>query len=221
MIRRPSRRLVAGGLVAALVLALEWNVLGVLRYPGGPLREASADGMFALDIRPANQGAVIAGDVPGFWHPIDGPLQYGLLTLSNPSGFSATIEAITPVDPTAGLIVDAVYVMKPDAERTEVLAWGTGGVYPPASEMERDYTTLPALIMPTDDTHLHDPSVILIVRSSEPGPIGWSALAVDYRIGPFSFRVIRHAGLTGCLGPLPPGSQCGSDPPGTEEEEGS
>ena len=219
MTRRPSRRTVVGGLLVALVIALELNVLGVLRYPGGPLREPSADALLWLDIRPADQGAVVAGDAPGYWHQAGVPLQYGMLTLANPSSLSGTIEAVTPVDPTPGLVVDAVYLMKPGSTRGEVLAWGPGGVYPPQSTIDQDYTTLPAQIGPTDEAHLLDPGVILVVRSLEPGPIGWSALAIDYRIGPFTFRVIQHAGLTGCIGPLPTGSQCGADPEGTEEED--
>src|SRR4029077_2731880 len=46
----------ATALVITSLLAL--NVLGVLRYPGGPLREASADGILWLDTRPADEGSI-------------------------------------------------------------------------------------------------------------------------------------------------------------------
>jgi hypothetical protein len=223
MTRRPARRLVVRGVVAAAAITLGLNVVGVLRYPGGPLREPSADALLWLDIRPANQGSNLVGDVSGSWHAIDVPLQFGILSLSNPSGFTATIESVTPVDPTQGLIVDAVYVLKPDGSHREIAAWGTPGVYPPAETLASDFTTLPAIVVPTGDSHEHDPAVILYVRSPVAGPIGWSALAVDYRIGPFTFRTIQHDALAGCLGPLAAGSQCGdgaADPEGEEGEGG-
>jgi len=202
------------GLAGLLVL----NVLGVLRYPGGPLREPSADGLLWLDIRPADQGSAQVADVSGYWHAIDVPLQYGLLSLSNNSGYSATVEAVTPIDPSPGLIVDALYVLKTGAAPGDVLAWGTGGVYPTETTLDRDYTTLPAVVEPAADA-LHPPNVILVVRSREPGAIGWSALAVDYRIGPFTFRTVHHLALAGCLGPLPAGTTCGDEPVDHEEED--
>ena len=202
-----------------MTIALALNVLGFLRYPGGPLRDPSADGPIWLDIRPANEGAIEVGDVSGHWQLLDVPLQYGVLSLGNPSPFTATIDAITPIDATAGLVVDAVYVQRPDGVRGEVAAWGTTGVYPPPAVLATEFAMLPATVEPTGESHERDPVVILIVRSAQPGPIGWSALAVDYRLGPFSLRVIQHFSLTGCLGPMPAGMTCGDESVDNGEEE--
>jgi len=218
--RARRRQAVLAGLIVAIAIAIGLNVLGILRYPGGPLRESSADGFLWLDVRPADQGSNAVGDVAGSWHAVDVPLQFGILTVSNPSSFSATIDAITPIDATPGLVIDAVYVMRPDMPRGEVLAWGPSGVYPPASILTSDYTALPATVVPTGATHEHDPAVLVIVRSAEAGPIGWSALEVAYRIGPFAFRAIHHLELRGCLGPLPSGAECGDEPVDHEDEDG-
>ena len=44
--------------------------------------------------------------------------------------------------------------------------------------------------------------------------LGYDAVAIDYRIGPFAFTVIYHQALVVCLNPLPEGTGCSIDEDG-------
>lgn len=198
--------LIAAGLVIA---ALALNIVGVLRYPGGPLREPSADGPLWLDMRPSDQGSNTVGNsLPSDWAVAGRSYQFGVLTIHNSTSMSATIEAVTPLDPTAGLVVEGVYVRRPDSPATDVVAFGPVGQFPDAATLQRDFVPLPAAIPPSGDTHEHDALFLVVMRSAGPGAFGFSALAVDYRFGPFTFHAIHHLALAGCLGPLPAGAAC-------------
>jgi hypothetical protein len=201
--------LIAAGLVIA---ALALNIVGVLRYPGGPLREPSADGPLWLDMRPSDQGSnTVSNSLPSDWAVAGRSYHFGLFTIRNPTSLSASLEAVTPLDPTAGLILEAVYVRRLDSPPTDIIAFGPAGQYPDPATLQRDFVPLPAAIPPSGDTHEHDVQVLVVVRSDGPGAFGFSALAVDYRFGPFAFHSIQHLALAGCLGPLPSGATC---PPG-------
>lgn len=204
------RRVVLGGLTLAVaVIAL--NIAGVLRYPGGPLREPSADGPLLLDIRPADQGSITVGNSqPSDWAVAGRPYDFGLLTIHNPTSFDVVIEAVTPIDPTTGLVLEAVYVQRPGVTPTASVGFGPSERIDSAT-IRRDFDWLPATVVPSGDTHLNDAEVIIVARSDEVGAFGFSALALDYRIGPFTFHAIQHLALAGCLGPLPSGTSCPQD----------
>jgi len=194
--------LLAVGLVVA---GLALNIVGVLRYPGGPLRDPSDDGPLWLDTRPSDQGSNTVGNsLPSDWAIAGRSYDFGLLTIHNPTNYSATLEVVTPLDPTPGLVVEAVYVRRSGAPPTSTgtLAFGPTGLNPDPATLQRDYVRLPATVEPSGDTHELDAQVLVVVRSASPGQFGFSALALDYRLGPFTFHAIEHVALAGCMGPL-------------------
>lgn len=194
--------------LAVLTAALALNVAGLLRYPGGPLREPSADGPLWLDTRPADQGSIIVGNtLPSDWAVAGRSYNVGTLTIHNPSSLTATLEAVTPLDPT-GLVLEAVYGRQSDAPSAEITGFGPSGEHPDLATLGRDFATLPLAIPPSGDSHDRDTQLLVVLRSTGPGAFGFSALAVDYRLGPFAFHVIEHLALAGCMGPLPSGSSC-------------
>lgn len=195
--------IVAGLAVAGVAL----NVVGVIRYPGGPLRELSADGPLWLDTRPADQGSnAIGNSLPSDWAVAGQTYVLGTLVIHNATGFSATIEAVTPLDPTPGLTLDAVWVRRPTSVTGNLIGFGPSSMGPDAATFQRDFLRLPATIPGGADGS--DTQVILVLGSGPPGAFGFSALAVDYRVGPFTFHAVQHLALAGCLGPLPAGVSC-------------
>jgi hypothetical protein len=187
------RALVVAG--AIIIVALVLNFVGMVRYPGGPLRGPSADGILWLDIRPADQGQVINGNDPSAdWARTDTDLVFTGLWLSNPSPWAVTVEAITPIEISPELVVGEVLVLRPQAEE-QLVQYG-----PLTAEgravLGRDYSPLPARIDPGESNR----SVALVVRSSRPGSAGFEAMAIDYRLGPFTLRVVHHVALHACLG---------------------
>jgi hypothetical protein len=206
--RGVGRRLLAASVVVALILAA-LNVTGLARYPGGPLREANADGPLWLDIRPSDQGSSSVGnDEPADWAKVGVPLYFGLLMLRNPWPWNATVEAITPVSPTPGLILDAVYVSRPGVSIGDPTVLGPEPSVPGGLTLDEAYSGLPAKV--ESDTNSPEKSAFTLVKvhSDQPGALGFKALAIDYRIGPFAFRAVQHLALQACLGPLPTGSRC-------------
>jgi hypothetical protein len=194
---------------ALFVAVLVLNVLGVLRYPGGPLREPSADGPLWLDIRPADQGSsLVSNSQPSDWAIAGRSYYYGQLAIRNETALSAVIEAVTPIDPTPELVVEAIYIQRPGAPRGEVTAFGPTGAFPDASSLEQDFVRLPVSIPGNADSPEDAARVLVVLSSKSPGAFGFSALALDYRLGPLAFRTIHHLALAGCLGPLLPGEAC-------------
>lgn len=105
------RRLLVIG-AAAVVVLVALNVIGVLRYPGGPLRDQS-DAPLWLDIRLGESGSSRVDLGPTAGRDLLGtPVYYSVPVLTNSWPWPATVEAITPVDPTPGLVVDGVYVSR-------------------------------------------------------------------------------------------------------------
>jgi hypothetical protein len=194
---------------AVVVLAiLALNVVGLLRYPGGPLREEGIDAPLWLDIPAGNQGSSAVGfRQPNDWALAGRPLYYGLLTLHNPWPWAATVEAITPIDPSPGLVVEGVYVSRAGSLATGTTIW-TEPLMPAGQRFDEAFSGLPAAVEPNGPTHEADARTLLVVRADRPGLISFSALAVDYRVGPLSFHVVEHLALRGCLGPLPSGTSC-------------
>lgn len=196
--------LLIAGVAATLILL---NVAGVLRYPGGPLRDASADGLLWLDVRAAGQGSNTTGFGPGDQWAVGRSYDYALMSIHNPWPFTATVGNVTPLEPSPGLSVEAIHVQRPGSS-VDAFALFPSGERLDQSELQRDFIPVPAEVAPTGDTHDHDLLVFLVLRSNEPGAFGFSALALDYRVGPLTFRTTYHQALAGCLGPLPPNETC-------------
>ncbi len=192
--------------IAVLLVAL--NIAGYARYPGGPLREPSATGPLWLDMRPADQGGFTVGNDPTDWARTGVPLYYGELTLHDEWPWPVRVEAIAPVDLTGGLTIQAVHLSRPGTPAGPVTGWGPELLLPPGLTLEQAYVLLPANVEPAGASHERDAQTLLVVSGSRPGRAGFSSLALDYRVGPFAFRVIQHVALVACLGPLPAGVTC-------------
>lgn len=83
--------------LAAAVVAL--NMVGVLRYPGGPLRDPSDDGPLWLDLRPADRGSSTVGNTqPSDWAIGGRSYDFGLLTVTHPRAGEARVEHPDPAD---------------------------------------------------------------------------------------------------------------------------
>jgi len=195
-------------IVAAIALVvIGLNVAGVLRYPGGPLRDPSADGPLWLDLRPADQGGIEVGSEPSDMSAAGRPIYFGTLALSNPWPYPARIEAITPVDPTAGLVIDHVWLGRPADVGAVAMGLGPEPGVPP-EQFDEVFQPLPFEIEANVGP---DRAVIVLIElhADAPGGTGFRSLAVDYRVGPASFHVVQPYMLALCLGPLDPGQECG------------
>jgi hypothetical protein len=202
------RRVIVIGGAAVVVAALVLNVLGVLPYPGGPLREDNADGPLWLDARPADQGNNSVGSTPDAdWALTNKDFAVGSMMLENPWPFAATIESIEPVAPSDGLQVSGTFVRRPDVPIDDGII---GFVHDPQdlrTLVDSQYAPLPALIAPGGPRR----DFVIVVRSPKAGPAGFDAVAVTYRVGPFSFRVVHHQGLKLCLGETAATRNCPDD----------
>jgi hypothetical protein len=192
--------------VVVVVGLVTLNVLGVLRYPGGPLRESDADGVLWLDTRPADQGSIEVG----------GPLQIGLpvytsvVQLQNAWPISATVEAVTPVDPTPGLVIDHVWIGRPGSPDSASVGLGPDPGLPDGTALDDLYMSFPGAV-PASGTDVAMAPILIQAHASALGDQGFAALAVDYRVGPFSFRVIQHLAVSLCVVPLPPQQGCAQE----------
>jgi hypothetical protein len=72
---------------------------------------------------------------------------------------------------------------------------------PPGQTFEAQFSGLPAPIDPGAEAQVY-----LVVHADKPGPLGFYALDVAYRAGPFTFHAIQHMRLNMCLGPMPSGT---------------
>ena len=189
--------------VVAFVLAA--NVAGLLRYPGGPLRELTADGPLWLDTRSAGQSQAIQGFGSSAGIPFGQPLYTGIF-LHNQSPWPATIERISLIDPTPGLALADVGLALPGSSGT--LAGLIFGDHSDIAEPE-DYGPLPAPL--PGDNSADEGRALLTVSTTTPGHQQYRAVAVDYRIGPFAFQSIFHQAISVCLTPVPADDSCGDD----------
>jgi hypothetical protein len=195
------------------VVALSLNVVGLLRYPGGPLRDPSADGLFALDVRPANQGYNAVGNDPTAWAGVGQPLYFGTIHVYNAWPLTATIEAVTPLDLTPGLSVDRILAGVPSdamlpASWADVPAF-LGSDQPSTDEtLGGRFTPPPIQVVQSSPDDIHTTTLLLVVSAQEPGRYGFSGVAVDYRVGPFTFQAVQYEELRTCIGPFSPEQVC-------------
>ena len=203
-----TRRRVGLGLAAFVVVAVVLNVAGVLRYPGGPLREPSADAVLWLDIRPPDQGSnrvgLSARSEVGPGVPI-----YTSIDLGNESPWPATVEQIRLLGLTPGLrLIDAKLAVPGRTGSSAGLVYGDGAELDEL-QLDTGYRPIPADL--AAHNAIGEGTVSIVVTADNPGEYEFQAVAVDYRIGPFAFTVVHHQAFGGCFVPMPEGTSCSAD----------
>lgn len=192
-------------IVVILVALVLLNVIGMVRYPGGPLRPTTRDDPLWLDLTPSGEGWSV-GSFPSDWLVAGKAIYVSADPLTNPWPWAATVEAVTPLDVTGGLVIDRTLVGTPEAASAGSMGPGPEPVLPEGRSLGELYSSVPASLMPGMSTDVHP--IMLVVHGDRAGPAGFTGLAIDYRVGPFTFRVVEHMGLTLCLGPLPAAQEC-------------
>jgi hypothetical protein len=205
---RVRRKHIALGVVALLIALVALNVAGLLRYPGGPLRQPSIDAWLWLDVRAADQGLNYVG--AGTLARIPrGELIYAGVALANASPWTATIERVELLDATPGLDLVDARLARPGTSGDLAGPVTASMVDLSYLRLDTDFQALPA------ELHGHNQPgegrLTIAVIADEPGEYGYRAVAVDYRLGPFSFRVTHGPSLAVCLVPMPAGERCSID----------
>jgi hypothetical protein len=199
-----TRRRLVLGLALALVVVLALNVVGLLRYPGGPLKEFPDGSLLSLDIPlggdTRNQVGVTSAAGLTRYEPVcEGVyLRTGL-------GLPVTIEDMRLVDPTSGItLVDSVMVT-PDAATGGVI----GVAYGPACISIDGHSSLPETL--AAESQPRDGLALVVSMATSPGRQSYSGIAIDYRVGPFSFTTVYGPAMAVCVSPLPQGATCSPD----------
>lgn len=205
-----TRRQLALGILVAVLGVLTLNVLGLLRYPGGPFMDENDTNLLWLDIPPANQGYSKVTTIASDSSAVGLTIYSGWSGLTNKWPFVATVESITPLEATPGLVIDQVWLGKPDGLAGSGSGFGPTPNLPDGVRIEDRYAALPAAVGSVSSPDGYAP-ILLVLHGDQPGPAGYRGLQIDYRVGPFTFRVTQHTALALCLGPLPAGVSCPSD----------
>jgi hypothetical protein len=201
--RRRTVRRIAVAAMCALAVLLVLNVVGVARYPGGPMRQDGADGPLWLDTWPSDWGNSPVGNTPeADWATTDTDLVFSTAWLTNRGAWPVTVERIIPAGVSGDLVTVDARVRADDTPYDDLAAFG------PLDDAGRatlagHFATLPLVIPPGVERQ-----IALVVRGPKSGPAGFATLDVDYRVGPFAFRVVQHAGLEACLGATPEERDC-------------
>jgi hypothetical protein len=192
--------------VMGVLIVLALNLTELLRYPGGPLREPSADGLLWLDTRPPNQGSNQVG-LSSIGGVAAGTTLYTGISIHNDSGFPATVENVRLLAATPGLQLRRVRMALPGTSGG--MAGLLYGDNIDELRLDTDYGSLPAALAANNDPG--EGRISIEVAADQPGEFGYEAVAVDYRIGPFSFTAVYHDALNVCLVPLPVVTTCSND----------
>lgn len=195
-------------ILVVVIAAVLLNVVAMVRYPGGPLRPSVRDDPLWLDLTPSGDRWSV-GTQASDQSAVGKPIFIGGEPLTNPWPWPATVEAITPLDVTGGLVIDRILLGGPGSVAAGVIGVWFEPVLPDGGLIDDLYRPLPASIV--SGTRLDDAApILLVVHGDQPGTAGFTGLAIDYRVGPFTFRVVQHMSLNRCLGPLPAGQACPS-----------
>ncbi len=205
-----NRRRAILGFAAVMVVAVALNTIGILRYPGGPLREPSADGLMWLDTRPPDQGTNSVGITSAAGLEQGSPVYTGI-SLRNASSWPARVEQIRLLGATEGLELQEARMALPGTTGP-MIGVATSGGETAELRLETDYGPLPAEL--AGNNAIGEGRVWLAINAPPPGEYSYDAVAVDYRVGPFSFTVTYHQALGLCVVPLRPGRSCSLDTPG-------
>jgi hypothetical protein len=207
--RRPSRRTVLGVAAVAAVVLVVANIAGVLRYPGGPLRPFSDNGVLWLDWGPANQGNNRVGISADANVGTGVPIYIGIEP-RNQGPWPVTIERVRLINATPGLQLVETRLVRPDSRPGGAIGIGSGhDVFMDELGLFDNYETLPAVL--AGNHPIEDGRMWLAVVADAPGRQSFDTIEVDYRLGPFSFSVNLHHGFGGCIVPIPDGVQCSWD----------
>lgn len=203
----PRRWLGAGAVVAIGLLAL--NVSGLLRYPGGPMREPTANGIGWLDTKPADQQGGFGVGMPEGAGLTTDDIFVTTVFLTNAGPWDASLESVELVDATSGLrLTSARLVLSGFAASIPAADMGT------PADIERRYPdthlgSFPQTVVARSDPH--DGQVILELQVAAPGEYSYRGVRVGYRLGPFSFQAVYGQGARLCFGPLGANQSCPGD----------
>jgi hypothetical protein len=206
-----NRRRAVLGLAAIVATIIGLNVVGILRYPGGPLREPSADGPLWLDIRPANQGTNQVGITSAANLQPQTTIYTGI-HLRNVWPWPARVERLRLVSASQGLELQEARLALPGTSGPLVgVATGESAHDDEELRLDSDYGPLPADLV--GNSEVQDGRMWLSVIAPPPGEYSFEAVGIDYRVGPFTFATTLHQALVVCVVPLPSGTSCSVDSP--------
>ena len=208
---RPRR--IGSGAALALGALLILNVAGVLPYPGGPMREFTADGPLWLDTKPADQQGGFEIVMPQAAGLTIHEVFVTTVFLQNAGPWEATLERVDLVDGTPGLTIRSAGLRLPGLA-TAVPASDRGS--PEAIDARYPDQHLGALPLAVagNSSDIHD-QLLLELQVTRPGEYSYRGVRVRYRVGPFALQAVYGQGAWLCFGPLPPNTTCAE--PGFEE----
>ncbi len=202
--------------VSALLLVLiALNVSGVAPYPGGPMREATANGILWLDSKPADQQGGFEVGVTADGGLTTSDVFVTTVFLVNEGPWGARLENVSLIDGTPGLELLAARLILPGyAGERPGAVWDTPGAV--ASQYDGAHLgSLPQTIGARSGPN--QGNVILQLRAGTPGQYSYRGIRIRYRVGPVSFTADYGQGARLCIGPLAPGATCPGDAPGAAE----
>jgi hypothetical protein len=199
-----TRRRLVLGLALALVVVLALNVVGLLRYPGGPLKQPLDGSVLWLDLPVGHHpgSRVSAGTGAGI--TVNDTIYIGT-ALTNDWPLAVDVESVHLVDATPGLGLADYWIARPGTEG------GLPGltINDPGVDLQADFQALPAEL--AAGNRPGEGRAVLALSASAGGEYSYSGLAVEYRVGPFSFSTIYDPAITVCVSPLPQGATCSLD----------
>ncbi|HEY7023987.1 MAG TPA: hypothetical protein VH371_03370 [Candidatus Limnocylindrales bacterium] len=198
-------RLVALTVSCAVVAALALNVIGFVRFPGGPLKEDPEGALLALDLPLGDQARNAVGLTSEAGVTPYTPVYVGVF-LRPAAGLSATIEDMRLVGATSGIVLVDSLMARPGKPQS-----GIGAVAGEIGDALNNYESLPGTLA-AESSGASRPAVAVTV-ATRPGEQSYEGVAVDYRMGPFTFSTIYGPSVTVCVQPLPDGVDCSIDDP--------
>ncbi len=209
---RAPRRWIAAGVGFFTLAVLVLNLTGLLRYPGGPMREGTANGILWLDTKPADQQGGFQIAVPEAAGLMTGEVFATTVFLVNAWPWDAQLEDVALVDATPGLeLVRARLVLAGYAGSPPGAVWDT------PDAIAARYPGNHLGVLPQTVAARSNPSqgnVILELRTTTPGEYSYRGVRINYRSGPFAFQVVYGQGARLCFGPLSPNQACPGDAAG-------
>jgi hypothetical protein len=207
--RWSRRRWLAAGAAGALLALLVLNLTGLLRYPGGPMRESTANGILWLDTKPADQqGGFDVGVTEAAGFTTD-DVFVTTLFVHNAGPWAARLEDVTLVDATPGLdLLSARLVLAGYAGEIPGAVWDTQDAIA-AQYPGTHLGTLPQTVAAQSGPN--QGNVILELRATTSGEYSYRGVRIRYGVGPFSFSAMYGQGARICIAPLGPGEACPGD----------
>jgi hypothetical protein len=197
-----TRRLAFVLTISIVVVLVVLNVVGVLRYPGGPLTES--DGAFLWLDFPSPDQPRNGISMPSAADMTTTELMDVGSYLRTGSGMAATIESVRLFDPTPGIVLVDGRMHKPGAPPR-----GVGAMDGDIGDVVDSYGPLPASLPAGAEPG--DGALLIVTMATQPGEQSYAGVVVDYSIGPFKFTTVYGPSVTLSVQPLPPGSTCSAD----------